>query len=402
MKQTAYSLETPYLMGATAGDSVTADLQVKNNRATPIKGTLKMTLPQGWTSDDATKAISVEAGKTAIVRVTFRIDTQQGLGEKIVRLAIDEGEPVVSIPLRVRVEPPVIMTVRALSGAPGKSEVLISLTNRSAQPLSGNLLLKVPSSWTATPQLEANLSPGQTREIKTTVSWTPEWKTGESAMVRYQSSDNRTTSQPLIPPRISIHAARNLTMDGDLKDWNAAQQVPEWVLGSTNGAARAKVYLAWGKEGLYVAAEVRESKLHTTDPRSFWADDALELFIDTRDKKAPRAYEPGDHQFWLVPQVEGKRVYVGQWKRGAEITETRYDIGNIQSAAVRRDGGYVMECLIPASLLHDWKPQVGARLGLNFNLTVRSTPDREVFWTRPKGDGATDHPETWGSALLAQ
>lgn len=401
MKQTAYSLETPYLVGATAGVSVTANLQVKNNRATPIKGTLKMTLPQGW-SGDATKTISVEAGKTALVPLTFRVDAKEVLGEKTVQLAIDEGAPVVSIPLRVRVEPPVVMTVQALSGDPGKSEVSIRLVNRSAQALNGNVMLKVPSSWSATPQIEANLAPGQSREIKTTVSWTPDWKSGESAVVRYQSVDGRTASQPLIPPRIAIHRASNLQMDGDLKDWNANQQVPDWVLGSTDGAARAKVYLAWSKEGLYVAADVQNSKLNTQDPRSFWADDALELFLDTRDKKTPRAFEAGDHQFWLVPQVEGKRVYVGQWKRGSELPETRYDIAGIQSAAVRRGDGYVMECLIPASSLRDWKPQAGTRLGLNFNLSVRSTPDREVFWTRPKNDGAADHPESWGSALLAQ
>lgn len=402
MKQTAYTFDTPYLVSATAGDSVTANLQVQNTRATPIKGTLKMTLPQGWSSSDDTKTISVAAGKTAIVPLTFRIDTKEVLGEKTVGLAISEGDPIVSIPLLVRVEPPVVMTVRALEGNPGKSEVSIRLTNRSTQALNGNVLLKVPASWNAEKQIEANLAPGQTRDIKTNVTWTPDWKEGESAVVRFESKDGRSAVQPLIPPRIAIHAAGNLKMDGDLKDWSAAQQVPNWVLGSTNGAPRAKVYMAWSKEGLYVAADVPDSKLNVADPRSFWADDALELFIDTRDKKTARKYEAGDHQFWLVPQVEGKRVYLGQWKRGEELSETRYDIPNIQSAAVRRGDGYVMECLIPASALRDWKPQIGGRIGLNFNLSIRSTPDREVFWTRAKNDGATDHPESWGSVLLAQ
>ncbi len=76
----------------------------------------------------------------------------------------------------------------------------------------------------------------------------------------------------------------------------------------------------------------------------------LEVFLDTRDKKTPRAYEPGDHQFWLAPLVEQKRVYLGQWKRDAEIPATMYDAPGIQSAVVKRGDGYVMECLIPAAL----------------------------------------------------
>ena len=68
---------------------------------------------------------------------------------------------------------------------------------------------------------------------------------------------------------------------------------------------------------------MRDSKGSVPDPRSFWAGDVLELFIDTRDKKTPRTYEAGDHQFWLAPQIEQKRAYVGQWKRGEEIAETQ-------------------------------------------------------------------------------
>jgi hypothetical protein len=129
--------------------------------------------------------------------------------------------------------------------------------------------------------------------------------------------------------------------------------------------------------------------------------DVLELFVDTRDKKTARKYEPGDHQFWLAPQVDQKRVYVGQWKRNNEIAETRYDIAGIQSATVRRGDGYVMECLLPAALLKDFKPTAGARLGVNVNLTVKGVRlDREVFWMAPKAEAA-EQPASWGTVTLA-
>lgn len=102
------------------------------------------------------------------------------------------------------------------------------------------------------------------------------------------------------------------------------------------GEGGARVFLAWAPEGLYGAVEVADATLKQKDPRSFWAGDCLELFVDTRDAKRARRYEPGDHQFWLVPLVDEKRAYVGQWKRGNETAATRYDVAGIKTAARRR------------------------------------------------------------------
>jgi len=177
--------------------------------------------------------------------------------------------------------------------------------------------------------------------------------------------------------------------------------LPSWILGSTLGDAKAAVYLAWSEKGLAVALDVRDSKVAVPDPRSFWLGDVLELFVDTRDKKTARGYETGDHQLWLAPQIEQKRVYVGQWKRNAEIPATIFDIPGIQSATLRKGDGYVLECLIPAALLKNFKPAAGIRLGLNLNLSVKgATQDREVFWPNAKAD-STEQPATWGTITLA-
>jgi hypothetical protein len=129
--------------------------------------------------------------------------------------------------------------------------------------------------------------------------------------------------------------------------------------------------------------------------------DVLELFLDTHNRKTPRPYAPGDHQIWLAPLVDQKRVYVGQWKRNNEIPETRYDISGIQSVAVRKGNGYVMECLIPASLLQGFQPVAGTKLGLNLNLSVKGEhQDREAFWATPKGESA-EQPASWGTVTLS-
>lgn len=403
-RQAAYSLDTPYLVAATAGDSITAELRVKNERKTAISGAVRLQLPTGWQDVSGEKTVTVAAGQESVVPLTFRIGTDEPLGEKTVRLAIAEGEPLHEIPLRVQVQRPIVMSVRGLQGQPGASPVTIRLSNRSAQPLDGALRFKLPASWsTTTPEITvAALKPKETREIPTSVNWSPAWKTGESAVVEYRSADGRSVQQPLIPSQLTIHQAPRLVLDGDLKDWPAGTQLPAWVLGSTAGVPHANVYMAWSPQGLYVGLDVHDSKVLTTDPRSFWIGDVLELFLDTRDKKTPRPFETGDHQFWLVPQVEQKRAYVGRWKRGAEIAATQYDIAGIQSAARRQGDGYVLECLLPATLIQGYKPAPGTRLGLNLNLSVKGVQlDREVFWPLPKSDGTPDHPENWGTVVLA-
>ena len=122
------------------------------------------------------------------------------------------------------------------------------------------------------------------------------------------------------------------------------------MLHSTFGEVNIRIYLVWSPEGLYVAAEVRDSIVKVTDPHNFWTGDCLELFIDTRNDKRPRSFELGDRQFWFVPLIDEGQVYAGQWKRGNEIPETRYDLP-IEGAAQKIEGGYIVEFLLPASFL---------------------------------------------------
>lgn len=401
-RQTAYQLETPYLVSVTAGDTVTTTLQVKNNRTTPINGKVHLQAPSGWIVVAGEANIAVTPGQTVSIPLIFRVNPEETLGEKTVRLVIAEGEPLDTLALRVVTQRPLEMTVSALKGEPGEGDVTIRLRNRSARPLDGTLSFKLPTGWsTANPtaKLEA-LQPQEVREIHARVRWAADWKEGESAGVTFQSTDGRSVQQPLAPGRLTIPQVADLPLNGDLKSWPARTRIPTWALGSTLGDPNAAVYLAWSPKGLYVAVDVHDSKATAIDPRSFWAGDALELFLDTRDKKSPRSYEPGDHQFWLAPQVDQKRAYVGQWKRGTELPETRYDIPGIQSTVVRTENGYLMQALLPSSLLSGFQPKPGARLGLNMNLTIKGAKqDREVFWSLPKSEGV-EQPAHWATVLL--
>jgi hypothetical protein len=404
-RQAAYSLETPLLSLATAGDSVTAMLQVKNLRKTSINGNIKLQLPVGWSDASGEQTISVAPGQTKQVSLAFRVGTKEELGEKVVHLSISEGELLKAIPIRVQIKRPVVLSVPALKGEPGNSSVSIRISNGSMQNLDGTLRLKLPSSWsTTTPEIEVPaLKPMETREVQAKVQWTPQWKEGESASVEYVSADGRTARQPLIPTRLAIYAAPNLAIDGDLKDWPARNKLPDWALGSTQGEANASVFMAWSSKGLHLALDVRDSKAFVPDPKSFWMGDAFELFLDTRNKKISRSFETGDHQFWFSPLIDQKRAFAGQWKRNEEVSETKYDLlAGAQSVAVRRGDGYVLECLLPAAAIRDFKAAPGAQLGMNFNLSVKGRAvDREVFWSSSKSQDALQ-PAEWGTVTLAQ
>lgn len=403
-RQTAYSLATPYLVTATAGDAVRAVLRVRNNRDGPIRCRVRMALPKGWKADSLETSADVAEGRQKDIPLAFEVDPAETLGQREVKFTISEDRAIKEIPLKVLVRQPLVMQVGPLQGSPGRTRVKVKVGNLSAGAIRGTLRMHLPASWKAlTPEMPVALKPREVRELTCELTWSTDWKPGETARVELDAGGGRRIRRSLIPSRFRLHRAKGLKIDGRLDDWPAACRLPDWMLGSTLGDASARVFLAWSKQGLYGAVEVRDAKLQVSDPRSFWAGDCLEIFLDTRDDKRHRFFEPGDHQFWFVPLVAERRAYVGQWKRKDETPATRYDIRGIPTAALRRADGYVMEFCLPAAELKQYRPKTAASIGLNLNLTIKGRRfDREVYWPSPKGWGVLNLPKTWGSMELAE
>jgi hypothetical protein len=428
-KQTAYSFDSPYLVVATAGDEVTCTLQVKNNRTTSLKANISMSLPPGWFAEETfwvpggpgkdaeayrmtvqldgqAVPVRVKPGETKLVPMTFTVGPKETLGKKTVMFTIIEDQPLKKMPLQVLVQQPLIMQVGPIMGQPGKAEVKVKLGNQSAKPVTGTLSLRLPAAWkTEMPEQKIDgLKPFEIREVKCALEWNTNWTPEESAKVVFATADGKSVERPIIPKRFRLHRAPQLSLDGKLEDWPAACEFPAWMLGSTLGETQARLFMAWSPEGLYGAVEVHDSKLIAVDARSFWNGDCLELFIDTADDKRHREFEPGDHQFWLVPQVDANRAYVGLWKRKNEIPATVYDLPGVKGAARRLPDGYAMEFLIPASAMQKYDPKAGGKLGLSANLTIKGQRyNREVYWPWTKTDWAQSNwPKMWGSLELVQ
>ena len=404
-KQTAYSLESPHLVPAAAGDPVCPVVRITNNRGEPISCQLGLVLPGGWTAEKSTVSTSVAPGEVKNVELPFTIAFAEPAGFKEAMIVVSEGQELKRMAVKVLVQSPLTVQVSSMVGRPGKTQVTVTVGNRSAKTISGVLRLHVPASWKAITNEApvAGLAPGEARPVTCEFAWSADWKPEETAEIELDFGADRRLTHPLIPSQYVLHRARKITLDGKLNDWGPETRIPTWMLGSTVGKANASAQLAWAPEGIYGAVEVHDSKVQVKDPRSFWAQDALELFIDTGDNKQPRAAGTGDHQFWLMPQPDGNRVYLGQWKMNDEVSATRYDVPAIKGAAVRTADGYVMEFLIPADHIQKYHPDVGHRIGLNFNLTIQGQQvPREAYWPSPKNAGVTVHPDRWGTVLLVE
>jgi hypothetical protein len=404
-KQTAYSFKTQLLLGASGGDVVRPIVKIDNNRRQPIECRISLILPDGWKAEKSEVSALVAPGATQDVAMPFTVAPRESQGLKEAKLIVSEGRKLKEMPFRIIVQPAVTMQMGPIVGRPGPASVTVKLTNLSGRTQNATLTIRTPESWsTKTPTITvADLKPNQQREIKFDLRWSANWKPEESASVEMSAGGGRPVRLPLIPNEYRIHRAGGITLDGNLSDWPARTELPNWMLGSTAELSKVRLYMAWANEGLYGAVEVHDSQAEAKDPKSFWAGDALELFVDTRNNKQPRAYQPGDHQFWFCPLIDQNRVYAGQWKRGAEIAETRYDIKSVKGAVKKTADGYVMEFLLPASLIQKYRPVAGEKIGVNLNLSVRGQrAEREVYWPNAKAWGAPARPETWGTLNLAE
>jgi hypothetical protein len=236
------------------------------------------------------------------------------------------------------------------------------------------------------------------------LTWSDDWKNGESAQAVFKSAKGTSLQVPIIPNRFPLKRATDLKIDGDLGDWLEAMNLPDWMLGSTSGNADARFWLAWAPEGLYGSVEVKNSKAQMKNPREFWEGDSLELFLATDPAQKNNSIGKGDQQFWFAPLFGEKRIYAGQWKLKDEIPANIYDIPGLKSAVRKTADGYIMEFLLPAGAFQHYAPHAGEEFGVTVSLTVRGLDDsnREVFWPRRKDLSVRTLPLSWGRMKLTE
>ncbi len=402
-RQTTYDLATPYRTDASVGTQVESVLVIRNNRAETITATVKLSLPSDWIATTSEVTASVAPGEQREIHFPCTINPDESDGIHKIALTCMEGtETIKVIPANVIVHRPLELRVASISGEPGKTSVPVTVTNRSDVPQSGQLVVKAPKGWAVPAPIPVKeIQPGKREVIPVELTWNTDWNGGEPAWITFQPKKGVPEKTLLIPSHYHLNKAKGIILDGNLTDWPKEDEFPEWLLGSTSDKPNAKLWLAWAPEGLYGAMEVHDSKGRDSYAKKFWYGDALELFFpSTSDTPSPNPSE-NDQHFWLVPDFKNNRVYAGQWIAKNLLNTTHYDLPGIKSAARRTDDGYVMEFLLPASVLDHYAPATGDILKLNLNLDVCGNgSDREVYWPRSKYSREGSHTSDWGLVKL--
>lgn len=406
LRQTAYDVTSLSFLQAAAGDTVTVAITITNDRTTPMSGRLSVAAPAGWEVGAADLAYTVAVGESAVIEVPVRIAADETLGEHRMVVTAHEGDDAVkAMAIRVLAVAPVTLSVAALTGEPGVTTLSVRVLNQSVRTQDAHLEVRLPASW-STPNTRIpvlGLASEEIRTIEIPLTWGIAIAPGEEAHLSVVCAGSPPVQRPIIPSHSGVPRIEGLTIDGDLADWPVTARMPSWMLGWKGLTADADLFVGWSPDGLMVAADVRDSALRVTSPRTFWEGDVLEVFLATGDNLAPRSWRADDHQFWLTPLLAENRAFLGRWPRGEKNPPTQYDIPGLRSAVVRTSTGYRLEAIIPAAAIAGWKPEIGRQIGLVLSLTIHgSNGKREVFWPRSKDDGTPWQPGLWGRGHLGE
>lgn len=402
--ETAYDLKSRYQVQVTAGDTFAIQVRVRNQRKSSLRAIGVLTLPEGWRTEKLEVQLAAAPDETAVVPVSVNIPATEKLGMKEVVLTIREGAVTKALTTEFYVREPIAISTARLHHGPGRAKTKVTVENHALEPAVVTLKARVPATWKVEPasrKLELPAS-GKT-EVELSVQWDLDWKIDEAATLLAVSDTGEVlATSHFVPRAVYLNRVEQIVFDGNIGDWPPETKLPAWVVGSTLGKPNADIYAGYSEKGLAFAFAVRDSKVKAVDPRLFWLQDAIEVFVDTRDNRdARREFHATDHQFWFVPLIDQGRVYAGRWRRFKEIPKTVYDLQGIEGSAKKTETGYLVELLIPASLMKGYSAQKGTRLGLNLNVTVQgSAAIREVFWPGEKGWNVLNMPRFWGLVEL--
>ncbi|WOO40326.1 hypothetical protein [Rubellicoccus peritrichatus] len=122
----------------------------------------------------------------------------------------------------------------------------------------------------------------------------------------------------------------------------------------------------WAPEGLYLAFVFSNEEMRSGDPKNFWKNDNIEVFIDS-DVSLDGDWHEQTRQFFFVPKVESDgslSLIPSQWKRSDAINASIFNDERIQTDLRKADESrYVAEIFIPANVLGLDRIRKGDELG---------------------------------------
>jgi hypothetical protein len=216
-----------------------------------------------------------------------------------------------------------------------------------------------------------------------------------------------------------------ITIDGDLSDWKEVPPLPLKVVQKNESSKKAVLvpktqlaYLAYCPKGLLLAVDVEDTSgaLENDGPPgtgtwAFWDNDAVEIYIDTRNSHSPQRGAASMHQFFAFPFGTPNDPSRG----GYESRILKDDFGRVdwtivpqpargvqamRRAGKKTAGGWALETLIPKAALRQAEIRPGNRFG--FELQIDTGTNVYYYWASDDPFlQASLHPNLWGEVLFA-
>ena len=225
-------------------------------------------------------------------------------------------------------------------------------------------------------------------------------------------------------------------IDGDLDEWKdlaftdgvwdmfRARHEPWYEAGRRNRLTdhgneprleddlRARYYIAWDEENLYLGAEVHDNVNDVDDPAHadmrWMFKDAICWFIEGPRDEAPEMFGQGDNAFCFV--IDATYPGHGAWWRHGAPGET-YLEDPLPGTAYKLtmnpwgtgDGDFILEARVNMAETFSisdsqWRPpQVGDEYGMEI---VHTDPDGGVYGGHIMVYGTGDDDSTWGRMIL--
>lgn len=218
-------------------------------------------------------------------------------------------------------------------------------------------------------------------------------------------------------PRARDNSEVPMAIDGSIgwSEWLGAVHLPMGLLpqdvlpGRWRGPAdfTADVRLLWDNEGLRFAADMRDDVVSfpNTDPLDLWQRDGLEIFIgvgNTQDASRQSYDQPGDYHIMISADEGAGGNLAARWYSPQDPVRINGPTSHV--AARRTEAGYVLEGIIPWSLLQPrMYPAAGRALSVNVVARDLDTaiPGPGSAFSLSWNPGSDTNPSRWLQARLA-
>lgn len=201
------------------------------------------------------------------------------------------------------------------------------------------------------------------------------------------------------------HPGAGIQLDGVLSDWPADGWLPigNVVEGAENYSGSPDAFgvyqAAWTPGGLMIATQVQDDRLRPgPDGTDMWKGDSLEILFDARlaEDASDATASSDDYQIGLSVASDGVMRQYRWLPYGQEGSLPVYGVGS------GRDGGYIIEVLLPWTTFGVNGVEAGDTFGFNISVSDNDAdaPEQQTVLSASPARTTFNNPTQWGTLVI--